>query len=55
MRLIKIFAGALLAPLALPAANAAEVARDYPNRPVRIITGSPGSTSDIVQIGRAHV
>ena len=48
MRLIKIFAGALLAPLALPAANAAEVARDYPNRPVRIITGSPGSTSDIV-------
>ncbi len=32
----------------LPAARAADPARDYPNRPVRIITGSPGSTSDIV-------
>ena len=39
-------AAALL--LALPAAHAAEAGRDYPNRPVRIITGSPGSTSDIV-------
>ena len=48
MRLIKIFAGALLAPLALPVANAADATRNYPDRPVRIITGSPGSTSDIV-------
>ena len=32
----------------LPAAKGADPARDYPNRPVRIITGSPGSTSDIV-------
>src|SRR5258708_36083653 len=31
----------------LPAARAADPARDYPNRPVRIITGSPGITSDI--------
>lgn len=28
-------------------AQAADPARDYPNRPVRLITGSPGSTSDI--------
>ena len=38
---------AALVPI-LPAAQAADPARDYPNRPVRIITGSPGSTSDIV-------
>ena len=51
MRLINFFAGALLTSLTSlvsPAAHAADVARDYPNRPVRIITGSPGSTSDIV-------
>lgn len=28
-------------------AQAADPVRDYPNRPVRLITGSPGSTSDI--------
>ncbi len=38
----------LAAAFVLPAAHAADPARDYPNRPVRIITGSPGSTSDIV-------
>ena len=27
--------------------SAAATAADYPNRPVRLITGSPGSTSDI--------
>ena len=51
MRLINFFAGGLLTLLTSPvspAANAADAARDYPNRPVRIITGSPGSTSDIV-------
>ena len=31
-----------------PAARGADPAQNYPNRPVRIITGSPGSTSDIV-------
>jgi len=39
--------GAILMAL-LPAAQAADPAQGYPNRPVRIITGSPGSTSDIV-------
>lgn len=29
-------------------ARGADLAQDYPGRPVRIITGSPGSTSDIV-------
>ncbi len=45
MRWIKFFA---LAVLVTPAAQAADAARGYPDRPVRIITGSPGSTSDIV-------
>ena len=48
MRLIKFLAAVVFAMLSLPAVYAAEQARDYPNRPVRIITGSPGSTSDIV-------
>ena len=40
-------AGMLALPAALYAAPAADTASDYPNRPVRLITGSPGSTSDI--------
>jgi tripartite-type tricarboxylate transporter receptor subunit TctC len=32
---------------ALTAAQGADPAQNYPNRPVRMITGSPGSTSDI--------
>jgi tripartite-type tricarboxylate transporter receptor subunit TctC len=32
--------------LAAIAAQAADTVSDYPNRPVRIVTGSPGSTSD---------
>jgi tripartite-type tricarboxylate transporter receptor subunit TctC len=49
MILWKCYLTALAALMALPpAAKAADPARDYPNRPVRIITGSPGSTSDIV-------
>lgn len=49
MILWKYYLTALAALMALPpAAKAADPARDYPNRPVRIITGSPGSTSDIV-------
>ena len=38
---------ALLATAACAAAQAADPAQNYPNRPVRMITGSPGSTSDI--------
>lgn len=45
MRWIKFF---VLAILSTPAAQAADAVRGYPDRPVRIITGSPGSTSDIV-------
>ncbi|MDB5809964.1 MAG: hypothetical protein JWN94_2086 [Betaproteobacteria bacterium] len=41
--LVSMFA---LAP-ALAAAQGADPAASYPNRPVRLITGSPGSTSDI--------
>src|SRR4051794_23471528 len=41
-----VFAG-VLALAASYAAQAADPAADYPNRPVRLITGSPGSTSDI--------
>ena len=48
MALIKFPVVVVFAMLSLCAAHAAEQARDYPNRPVRIITGSPGSTSDIV-------
>jgi tripartite-type tricarboxylate transporter receptor subunit TctC len=48
MALIKFPVVVVFAMLSLSAAHAAEQARDYPNRPVRIITGSPGSTSDIV-------
>lgn len=33
--------------LALPVAHGADPAQNYPIRPVRIITGSPGSTSDL--------
>jgi len=38
---------ALVATAACAAALDADPARNYPNRPVRMITGSPGSTSDI--------
>ena len=31
----------------LPVAHGADPAQDYPTRPVRIVTGSPGSTSDL--------
>ena len=48
MRLIKFLVAVVCLMLSLPAVYAAEQARDYPSRPVRIITGSPGSTSDIV-------
>lgn len=37
----------LLASLFAAGASAADPAASYPNRPVRLITGSPGSTSDI--------
>jgi len=42
----RIFA-VILASLVTAAGWAADPAADYPNRPVRLITGSPGSTSDI--------
>src|SRR6188474_2361953 len=42
-----VLAGVLALPAALQAAPATNTAADYPNRPVRLITGSPGSTSDI--------
>ncbi|HEX3171032.1 MAG TPA: tripartite tricarboxylate transporter substrate-binding protein, partial [Burkholderiales bacterium] len=42
-----LLAGVLALPAALQAAPATNPAADYPNRPVRLITGSPGSTSDI--------
>ena len=38
----------VLTTLGASTVGAADPVRDYPNRPVRIITGSPGSTSDIV-------
>ncbi|MGZ9005647.1 MAG: Bug family tripartite tricarboxylate transporter substrate binding protein [Burkholderiales bacterium] len=38
---------AALAALASASACAADAASSYPNRPVRLVTGSPGSTSDI--------
>jgi tripartite-type tricarboxylate transporter receptor subunit TctC len=38
---------ALASPAAVAAAQGADPAQNYPNRPVRMITGSPGSTSDI--------
>jgi tripartite-type tricarboxylate transporter receptor subunit TctC len=41
-----ISAAALCAPL-LVAAQGADPAKNYPQRPVRIISGSPGSTSDL--------
>jgi tripartite-type tricarboxylate transporter receptor subunit TctC len=41
-----VTAAVLLAPLIGPAA-AADPTAPYPSRPVRIITGSPGSTSDL--------
>lgn len=43
----KLLMAVVLAP-AVHTAQAADPAQDYPNRPVRVITGSPGSTSDIV-------
>src|SRR5258706_10277945 len=42
-----VLAGMLALVPAIQAAPAADPAADYPNRPVRLITGSPGSTSDI--------
>ena len=45
---------ALAAAAVFADARAADPATDYPNRPVRIITGSPGSTSDIVPRFVAH-
>ncbi len=42
-----LLAGVLALPAALQAAPATDTASAYPNRPVRLITGSPGSTSDI--------
>ena len=45
---IGTWATALIPALAAcAAAIAADLAQNYPNRPVRMITGSPGSTSDI--------
>jgi tripartite-type tricarboxylate transporter receptor subunit TctC len=38
---------ALASTAAVAAAQGADPAQNYPNRPVRMITGSPGSTSDI--------
>jgi tripartite-type tricarboxylate transporter receptor subunit TctC len=38
----------VVAALVAPVASAADAASSYPNRPVRLVTGSPGSTSDIV-------
>ena len=43
LRWVAIIAALAGSTAALPA----DPARDYPNRPVRLITGSPGSTSDI--------
>jgi hypothetical protein len=37
----------LLAMPAFAAAPGADPAQNYPDRPVRMITGSPGSTSDL--------
>ena len=38
---------ALVATAVCAAAQSTDPAPNYPNRPVRMITGSPGSTSDI--------
>src|SRR4051812_34527924 len=46
-RIRALMVAAALLPT-LQTARAADSAQDYPNRPVRVITGSPGSTSDIV-------
>jgi tripartite-type tricarboxylate transporter receptor subunit TctC len=43
-----IFCFAMLLAAASAAASAADATSSYPNRPVRLVTGSPGSTSDIV-------
>ena len=45
LRFAVAFVAALLPAVA--AAQGADPAANYPNRPVRLITGSPGSTSDI--------
>jgi tripartite-type tricarboxylate transporter receptor subunit TctC len=45
---------ALASTTAVAAAQSADPAQDYPNRPVRMITGSPGSTSDIAARFVAH-
>lgn len=47
-------APALASTAALAAARGADPAQNYPNRPVRMITGSPGSTSDIAARFVAH-
>jgi tripartite-type tricarboxylate transporter receptor subunit TctC len=44
LRLVIFIAAALIPAAAL----AADAASSFPNRPVRLVTGSPGSTSDIV-------
>jgi len=43
VRMLSVLFASLLAATAF----AADAAENYPNRPVRLITGSPGSTSDI--------
>ncbi len=45
---------ALASTAALAAAAGSDPAPNYPNRPVRMITGSPGSTSDIAARFVAH-
>src|SRR5262245_45691947 len=44
----------LLVLAAIPAAHGADPAKPYPDHPVRLITGSPGSTADISARFIAH-
>ncbi len=54
MNHVRLWLCSLVLLPALATAQGAVPARDYPNRPVRLITGSPGSTSDISARFIAH-
>ena len=56
MAFIRYAAAGLLATAAILTASADLHAQAYPNKPIRMIVAFPaGGSTDIIEIGRAHV
>ena len=56
MKTVALLATACVGLLAATAATAQDAAAGYPKKPIRIVVPFPaGGTSDVLEIGRAHV